>query len=641
MAGEGKARYNGRIAPLFRMTLMPKKTPTAETRRFQIDPHAIMSLIKAQSGSIEKAMLEAVANSMDAGATRIDITVGPDQIVLKDNGHGLSAEEDIYRFFEVFGFDHSQLGRSVGRFGVGRGQLFCFGVNTWRTNAFEMQIDIRKNGLDYDLRKDLKKAPGMTITIDLNEPLAASEQLHIEEQFRQLVRFCTVPVFFNGTRISKDPAKQKWTHETEDAWFQIRKDGRLQVYSQGLFVKDVWGHQYGVGGRIVTKPGRALEQNLARNDILEKECAIWKRVQSTVKKLAAEHLDKATATQDLTPEMRKLRAKEALTPEGSQSLHHEKLFTLTSNKPVTLAKLIAPGLVAMAEKFDPAADKFIQRQQAMVLDESTLERFGVDSVTELKERLLKALKAQEQYLRSRPPTQDGLPQKRIYSYHAQRLAHDLQEARFFDTLQELPLDSTIRHDLVDYRKLTPEEKAVAFGLRRQMRAVAFQVARIRNPDVHAYSLQVRERKLAFFEDNGTTEAFTDGVTTVWLNRKLMAKKGKEGVAGFMELVALLVHEHLHDESSQSAHGHPPQFYEDFHNVLLDGRVAAYGLSAYAMAIKHGLNPTSKQLSALEKTGVIIDEPVGLGTCRDDPDALGLQAEEAAPAPRKRRRSAMA
>ena len=92
------------------------KAPVAvesEIRRFKIDPHAIMSLIKAQAGSIHKAMLEAVANSMDAGATRIDIEVSKDRIVIKDDGHGLAEKEDIYKFFEVFGFDHSQLGRSV------------------------------------------------------------------------------------------------------------------------------------------------------------------------------------------------------------------------------------------------------------------------------------------------------------------------------------------------------------------------------------------------------------------------------------------------------------------------------------------------------------------------------------------------
>ena len=142
---------------------MAKKSALeSEVRRFQIDPHAIMSLIKAQAGSIEKAMLEAVANSMDAGATRIDVTLDAKRIVIKDNGSGLGSKEDIYKFFEVFGFDHSQLGRTVGRFGVGRGQLFCFGVNTWRTNTFQMAIDIKNKGMDYDLATGLKKVEGMT-----------------------------------------------------------------------------------------------------------------------------------------------------------------------------------------------------------------------------------------------------------------------------------------------------------------------------------------------------------------------------------------------------------------------------------------------------------------------------------------------
>src|SRR5690606_34320721 len=107
-----------------------------------------------------------------------------------------------------------------------RGQLFCFGVNTWRTNQFEMNIDIKNRGLDYELKKGLKAQPGMVITIDLDEKMSASEQLAVEEEFRHLVRFSTVPVFFNGEQVSEDPAAKKWTFENEDAWFYVRKDGK-------------------------------------------------------------------------------------------------------------------------------------------------------------------------------------------------------------------------------------------------------------------------------------------------------------------------------------------------------------------------------------------------------------------------------
>lgn len=616
------------------------KAPVAvesEIRRFKIDPHAIMSLIKAQAGSIHKAMLEAVANSMDAGATRIDIEVSKDRIVIKDDGHGLAEKEDIYKFFEVFGFDHSQLGRSVGRFGVGRGQLFCFGVNTWRTNNFEMSIDIKNKGLDYDLRAGLPKAKGMTITIDLNEPLQASEQLQIEEEFRRLVRYSTTPVYFNGKQISEDPTQIKWPHETDEAWIQIRKDGRMDVYSQGLFVKSVW--DFGVGGRIVTKPGKALEQNLARNDILVKECPVWKKVNATVKKLAEAHIGKASASHNLTPEMRRVKAKEALTPEGTQALLGEKLFTLTNNKHVSLEKLLSTGLISTAKSFDQAADKFIQRNQAMVVDDGTLSRFGADSVTEMLQRITKAVEQQLTVMKQ-ARTSIKIGRRHVYYYELERLLTTLKTCKGYDALADMPLDSKINYELVDVRKLTPEEKGVAFALKKQMRAIGFNVAAYRQPDVDPWRVDFRERKLAFFNDNGTTQAFTDGATTIWLNRKVMMQKARKGSPGFMELMALLVHEYLHDTTSQVAHGHPPEFYEDFHNILLDGNVANYGLSAFAISIRHGLKPTVNRLSMLEKAGVDVDTDIGTGLAQQE-----LAAEEPAPvsepaAPR-RRRAAMA
>lgn len=616
------------------------KAPVAvesEIRRFKIDPHAIMSLIKAQAGSIHKAMLEAVANSMDAGATRIDIEVSKDRIVIKDDGHGLAEKEDIYKFFEVFGFDHSQLGRSVGRFGVGRGQLFCFGVNTWRTNNFEMSIDIKNKGLDYDLRAGLPKAKGMTITIDLNEPLLASEQLQIEEEFRRLVRYSTIPVYFNGKQISEDPTEIKWPHETDEAWIQIRKDGRMDVYSQGLFVKSVW--DFGVGGRIVTKPGQALEQNLARNDILVKECPVWKKVNATVKKLAEVHIGKASASHNLTPEMRRVKAKEALTPEGTVALLGEKLFTLTNNKHVSLEKLLSTGLVTTAKSFDQAADKFIQRNQAMVVDEATLERFGADTVTELLERIAKAIQKQRDEVKASGRSV-VIGRKHLYAYHLDRLLDTLKACKGYDVMGDMPLDSQIAYDLVDVRKLTPEEKGVAFALKKQMRVIAYCVGAHRQPDAKPWEVDFKERKLAFFNDNGTTQAFTDGETTIWLNRKVMMQKARKGSPGFMELVALLVHEYLHDKTSQSAHGHPPEFYEDFHNILLDGSVANYGLSAFALSIRHGLTPTVSRLSMLEKAGVDVDTDIGSGLAQRE-----LDAEEPAPvsepATPRRRRAAMA
>lgn len=588
-------------------------------RTLTIDPYAIMSLIKAQAGSIAKAMLEAVANSMDANATKIDVTLQADRILIKDNGRGLTQEQEIYDFFERFGFDHSKLDRKVGRFGVGRGQLFCFGVNTWRTNTFQMGIDIKKDGLDYELDLNKPKAKGMAIDIALYETLRASEMLEVEEEFCRLVKFCIVPVFLNGKQVSTDPRKEKWAHETDEAWFRIRKDGRLQIYSQGLYIKDAYS--FGVGGVIVSKPGKAIAQNLARNDILVKECDIWKAMEPTIRKLAApfkEKIHKATMTDD----MRRALVKEAMVPTGLKTLMAEPLFTLTTRKHLNLKKLLGSGYLSQAKAYDHAADKLMQNKQAMVLDVSTLERFNVDTVAELVQKLRKVFKAQKDYNDSL----DYRHPEKVWEYSLREIETKLEALVTTECTQDLPFEPVLPFTEVSARKISDKEKIVLMALRRQMNTIGWQVLNHscdENDRSSIYAIYEGsnryKRALKLCEDGSGMLACTDGTANVWLNRAYMMKMAKQGLPGFVSLMNLLVHEYVHSEGSMVNHGHPPEFFEVYHDTLLYGDVATAALSAYSMVVKYGLETTARTVSTLEKTGVTVDTPVGLGLAAFEAD----------------------
>lgn len=76
-----------------------KTAPTSERRSLKVDKAIIRSIIRGQAGSLEKALMEAVANSMDASASRIDVKVSPKQVVIKDNGKGFAKREDIEKYF--------------------------------------------------------------------------------------------------------------------------------------------------------------------------------------------------------------------------------------------------------------------------------------------------------------------------------------------------------------------------------------------------------------------------------------------------------------------------------------------------------------------------------------------------------------
>lgn len=450
---------------------------TSETRRFRIDPHAIMSLIGAQAGTLQKALLEGVANSIDAGASRVDIEADAHSVSVADDGRGLD-KSGIEQHFEVFGFDHSTLDRRIGRFGVGRGQLFCFGKNTWRTGVHEMHVDIKANGLDYELTSRSKPRKGMSIGIELYEKLTPYTLNQLEEDLRRLVRFSIVPVFFNGKKLSEDPSKRKkWTEETDEAWFNLRKDGKLAIYSQGLLVQEYDSYRYGCGGEVITKPGHALRQNLARNEILENDCPVWKKLGPRLRKAGNAFRGEAARTGTMNEGQRKSMALQALDPTTglenyTDSLLDESLFTLNNGRHVKLEVLLRRQVVAVAASRDLKADKLIQGGVAQVLDPVTLDRFGVETPTELAARLVKALDAR-------------LALGGNYPHRARYMKEMLDQTVFHDSIKDLADLVDDSFEEVPVRKLPPDQRAALGCISR----LAWRATRVMN---HALGLDERD-----------------------------------------------------------------------------------------------------------------------------------------------------
>ena len=123
-----------------------------ESRQIKTHPQLLLDVITRQAGTISKAMLEGVMNSVDAKATRCDITLTNTSLVIDDDGNGFRSRDEIVQFFETFGTPHTEAeGKVYGTFRMGRGQIFAFGSNVWRTGDFRMAVDIKRRGFDYDL----------------------------------------------------------------------------------------------------------------------------------------------------------------------------------------------------------------------------------------------------------------------------------------------------------------------------------------------------------------------------------------------------------------------------------------------------------------------------------------------------------
>ncbi|WP_413037995.1 ATP-binding protein, partial [Pseudomonas savastanoi] len=60
-------------------------------------------MIHSQAGSIGKAIIELVMNSVDADATALRLTMTKEGFHCADDGRGFASREDVLRYFGRFG----------------------------------------------------------------------------------------------------------------------------------------------------------------------------------------------------------------------------------------------------------------------------------------------------------------------------------------------------------------------------------------------------------------------------------------------------------------------------------------------------------------------------------------------------------
>ena len=134
--------------------------------------------------------------------------------------------------------------------------------------TFQMEVDINKWGLTYELTENLTPVEGCDITVELYDnpiPWQYPSIDRFKEAIRELIEFVSVPIFFNGEQLNTPPESLNWTQEDEDAFYLFNAGDKLKIYNLGAYVmsKQVW--QTGVSGVVVSK--KQLDVNFARNDI--------------------------------------------------------------------------------------------------------------------------------------------------------------------------------------------------------------------------------------------------------------------------------------------------------------------------------------------------------------------------------------
>lgn len=559
----------------------------SETRTFTVSPNIIRHLISSQAGTLGKAFAECVMNSIDAGASHVDITLESGAFAVQDDGHGFRTRDEILSCFEVFGFDHSDRSRDFGRFGLGRAQLWNWCSTRWRTHTFNLDVDVRAKALDYDLVCGLPDLDGLRVDGTFYEPLSELDMARLLREVDTLCRHCVIPVVVNGRDVRRDPVSMKWTHEDDDAWIKVAETGRLSVYNQGIFVRDYNTYELGIGGTLVTKLGHVLALNMARSDVLTHECEVWKRLKKVCSTLS--HKEVATKKSRMTAEQRDFLASQTNDVDFIENLD-QPLFTLTNGKHVGIRWIVqmldAGAFLSAATTGDRMAERAIQERSAVVLSERTLERFDADSVTGLMSTL------QSRFQRAEHAG------NYMWHYVFARLDHARSENMVYDQFSDCPVSAMLEASTVPEKEWKPAHRAMIGALNGVYPRIAHAVNAASHSD--GGSCGTALRKLVVGQSNGA-EAFTDGATYIAFVDRVLDEAIMAGLPGAVRLIGIMVHEQLHDTDDGGSHQHDHAFYEAFHEVMLDpdGVVCEAAMDVFRQFCKQQNRLKAKQAKQLD------------------------------------------
>lgn len=499
--------------------------PAQERRLFKMHPRLLLDVIQRQAGSLGKAVLEAVMNAVDAKASRVDISVTTAGVVITDDGKGFRNAEEIEKFFETFGQPHEEAEEKVyAAFRMGRGQLFAYGRNQWRTGPYAMDVDVKLMGAAYDLQEGLPHAPGCKIGIDLydNLRMLPSQLDRCLADVEKYVKYVTIPVVLNGRQVSRDPTSERWDVETEDYFIRFRTTGPVDVYNLGVWVRDYDSSRFATGGTVVAK--QKLVVNFARNDVMD-ECPIWRRLQRDLDQRARDRV--ARRSERMTEEQREYVIAQVRAGTHVDNLRSLRIFGDVRRVHWSIDMLDRHvrkhhiTQLAAAQLYDGRGDKLMQLNSAVVLSSVTLERFRVGSVLELV-TLLQARGLWDGGLASVTPVA-----LEIAAAELSAVNHIVPEAQW-KPWERLVIEFLSRGAIMS--TLCPDHRAS-------------RVLKIGESDIYA--------------------GWTDGSTYIALERQQL--RGLTTLAQWYRLGHILIHEYCHDDSTENTHVHGAEFFENHHN----------------------------------------------------------------------------
>jgi len=532
---------------------------------FELDPQIIHHIIYSQAGSLGKAIIELVMNSMDAGATVAMLTMTKDGFACSDNGHGFATRQDVLRYFGRFGTPHQEGDATYGRFRLGRGQIMAHASTVWKSNDWQMTVDTRTMGYGFDLEPLTISAPGCAITGLWYEPLSQVELMSAVQEVRDLVRYTTVKVELNGHIITRDPRTEKWDFQDEYAYYRVKQDGAVSISNQGILVRNDASQLWGAGGLIVSK--MAIGLNVSRTEILRKTCPTWKAI---AKQFGAMANEMASRLGDhRKTEARREKSANALLSGDLNSLdiyHKEEVITLLPGKRhVTMYEFLnkcryshnrqqGERFAVVENGFDvPRGEAIASQGIAVVVHPQTLERFGcyngtdlVDSIARIHENLREVA--------NKAGTHSWL----INSIYVPTLVD-------FAILRDAFLERTM---VISEKIALDKETRRAWTA---LRCCLEHYARLCTGGEGYRNGPVVARGGTKFQillgESNTAKAWTDGKSYIAIDIKIVKRLKSEPLMAAATIFALVEHEVSHQGDSLDC-GHDEAFWERYHDISI-------------------------------------------------------------------------
>lgn len=356
---------------------------------FETTEGLLRDVMRKQAGSIEKAVLEGVMNSIDAGASEVHIDLTKDNLTISDNGKGM-VKDEISEYFKKFGLKDDDIkDKEFGKFRMGRGQIFNFGINRWYTNDYVLVVNLEEphtdveidgeehtvdtSGLGFSFGEGTgRDVDGCRIEVELFEPIdnVSSKVSDIESQIEYMSWFHDVEITVNNKMVDNE---LDYTHSSEYSFIQFDRStfkSTSVIYNKGARVKtEKLGPVY---ARVISRED--LDLNFARNDVLS-GCGVYERIEQDYIRSLRSYLLDGVEVNDLSNSEVKWLIEQALTDSSFMAkIKETQLVTDIAGVSHSLSDLIGSRITFSSEK-NNMGKEVCRRTSSIVLPESLESTF--------------------------------------------------------------------------------------------------------------------------------------------------------------------------------------------------------------------------------------------------------------------------